>query len=161
MSTKKLVLSLLDFRFKKQVGFVPLMSALEGVQAGEASWQPHANSHSIWQIVNHIGFWNENILRNLQGNTTPVNADNNATFGDPGDPADEAGWQAAVKEVQEVCKKIQLTLSDWDESRFDTPYDQSASSHKLVLSDLAMHDAYHIGQILYIRKLYAERSNHS
>ncbi|MDN4593665.1 DinB family protein [Polycladomyces subterraneus] len=159
MSTKSLVLSLLNFRFEKKAGFVPLISALEGVRADEAAWQPHANSHSIWQIVNHIVFWNENILRNLQGNATPVNIDNSATFGEPGDPTDEASWQATVERMKEVCTNIQLTLSDWDESRFDTPYDNSALSYKLVLADLAMHDAYHIGQILYIRKLYAARTN--
>jgi hypothetical protein len=39
-NSKNLVLSLLDFRFNQEVGFVPLMDAINGLTAEQASWQP-------------------------------------------------------------------------------------------------------------------------
>jgi uncharacterized damage-inducible protein DinB len=154
MRSDEFVLTLLDFRHNQEAGFMPLMAAVEGLNAKQASWRPNEKSHSIWQLLNHITFWNEYILGTIrdmkQGN---IEIHNEHTFGPPGDPNDEMAWKRAVERASEVYQALRQAVSDLSESDLEKPFDEKGTPIKLVLADIAMHDAYHIGQIVYIRKL--------
>jgi uncharacterized damage-inducible protein DinB len=153
-NAKKLVLSMLDFRLDHEAGFVPLMDAINGLTAEQASWQPTESSHSIWQIVNHVTFWNQRVLDRLQGVVQGTeDISNDETFGGPGEAMNETSWREAVERVRAVCHKMRETVLQFDDSQLDEPYDDDGTPVKVVLADLALHDAYHIGQILYIRKM--------
>jgi uncharacterized damage-inducible protein DinB len=154
LNSKNLVLSLLDFRLDHEAGFVPLMDAISGLTAEQASWQPTENSHSIWQIVNHVTFWNQWVLDRLQGIVhDAAYIRNDETFGNPGEAMNETSWREAVERVRAVCHKMRETVLQLDDSQLEQPYDDEGTPVKVVLADLALHDAYHIGQILYIRKM--------
>lgn len=151
---KNLIVTLLDFRHDREAGFLPLMAAIEGLTAEQASWKPNPQSHSIWQLVRHILFWNEYILQTLQGGREPANAiDNDQTFGDSGDPDDEEGWREIVKRVAEVYGSMRHEIIRRESSDLDGSFDEQGTTIQEILADIAMHDAYHIGQIMLIRKL--------
>lgn len=154
MTSKQFVLTLLDYRHNQEAGFMPLMAAIESLNAKQACWRPDERSHSIWELVNHITFWNQYTLYKIQGNLAGIiKIENDETFRLPDEPNPEARWQEAVQRVGEVFQALRHTVSELSESDLDRPFDDQGTPVKVVLADLAMHDAYHIGQILYIRKL--------
>jgi uncharacterized damage-inducible protein DinB len=154
MYSRELVLALLDFRHDHEAGFVPLTAAIEGLTAKQASWRPGAHAHSIWQLVNHITFWNEYILQRIRGVTEArAEIDNEQTFGEPGNPMDDSAWQQAIDRADRAYRELRQVAADVSESDLDLAFDDQGTPLKVILGDIAMHDAYHIGQIMYIRKL--------
>ncbi|WP_078392835.1 DinB family protein [Shouchella patagoniensis] len=149
---KQLISSFLDRRFQKESGFIPLMEAIKGLTAEQAYWKPSEKGNSIWQIVNHIAFWDSHILNQLkEKSNSQVNVDNDTTFEIPNDITDEE-WQKTVAQINNIFQEIQVAVSQLDDSCLDEPAFEE-DPLKVLLGDLAMHDSYHIGQIVYIRKL--------
>lgn len=147
-----MVLALLGFRHDQETGFLPLKQALDGLTAEQASWRPSADAHSIWQLVNHITYWNEYVLQYMRGKGKTA-IGNDETFGEPGNPADDSAWEHAVKRADEVCREMRRAVEAASESDLDRTLDGQDMPLKVLLGDIAIHDAYHIGQIMYVRKL--------
>lgn len=134
--------------------FASMDQALHGATAAEAAWTSSGTSNSIWQIVNHLIFWNEDIIHRIKGIENPDKAENNEeTFGYPGDPEDEVGWTQTVQRLNEVMNKLKTTIADLDDEKLKTPYTANSCSIERLLSNIIMHDTYHIGQIVLLRKL--------
>ncbi|WP_245976712.1 hypothetical protein [Oceanobacillus arenosus] len=58
----KMFLEQLDMHCYKNEWFASMDQVLHGVIAAEAAWTSSGNSNSIWQIVNHLIFWNEDVI---------------------------------------------------------------------------------------------------
>lgn len=149
-----LLLQQKDHTWDKEDWFVPLAAALDGVGAAEAAWRPPGGGNTIWQTVNHVNYYNERVLSRLTGSPSGPSAENNdTTFGDPGDPRDTAGWQAALERTRHVAEGLRQALSERTDADLDQP---RAASNSTPLGELlaawVMHDAYHTGQIVLIRK---------
>jgi uncharacterized damage-inducible protein DinB len=135
--------------------YVPLTVALDGLTAPQAAWHDSESTHSIWQIVSHLAFYNERWLRRFEGDpplTPPVDGD--STF-DTGDQVGgEVDWQAAVARLHHELSAWRSALAGCSEAKLDEPipnYPVVAPWWGAV-SNLATHNVYHIGQIVSIRK---------
>jgi len=142
-----------EFAWNREGWFVPLEEALRGLTAREAAWRPPGGGLTIWQILNHLNYWNTYMLRRITGVSpdTPV-LENEETFGSQGDPNDEDGWHALVAQTRQIAEELRAALADLSESDLDRPLPNMGT----VADSLAawvMHDAYHTGQIILIRKL--------
>jgi hypothetical protein len=91
--------------------------------------------------VSHLIFWNERNLIGFHGNTPPdFNGDNEATF----KVLDEQGWERSIIKIDSV----QTALEQAVEKATDDQLKQWSKS----IANIASHNAYHTGQIVYIRK---------
>lgn len=121
--------------------------ALKGVSATEAAWPPPGAGNTIWQTVSHMNYYNKRTLNQINGNENTYNANNNEeTFGQPGDPNDEAGWSHTVEQTFSISNAI---LSEINKIEMDSELDPLLSGQ---LAKWLLHDVYHIGQIVLIRK---------
>lgn len=130
----------------------PMSETLEGVTAAQAAWKASPGSNTIWQILNHLSFWKRHHLNKLEGiayTGSPIH--NGETFGDPGDPEDDPGWQAAVRREQETTERLRSYIM----AHGDTGMEQGLNDGSVgeLLADMIVHDAYHLGQIMLLRKL--------
>lgn len=151
---KALLSTLLNFRYDQSAGFAPLLKAVDGVDVEHAAWKPDESAHSIWELVNHIAFWDEYVLAHLKGlNSDDSSIDNELTFTQPVASEDEAAWYQAVNRVRSVFGEMREAVFSMTDSDLDKPFDESPTTVKTMLGDIAMHDAYHIGQIMYVRRL--------
>lgn len=121
--------------------------SIEGLSASQASWQPPANGgaskrHSIWQIVLHMCLWREHWLRKLNGQTTPKDVLERENFPEITDTS-EGAWGAARVRFIESQKQIGAALA----SSATTSEQFEGIAHFLP------HDAYHFGQINYLRAM--------
>jgi len=130
--------------------FVSARTALKGVTAEQATWKPAGVDNSIWENVNHLIFWNERWLQRHRGELNePQDVENKGTF-----KSDETDWQATVDKLYNVLDEWREKLTDVQEDKLDTPVnDAYKEPWWKPLAHQNIHNAYHIGQILLLRKL--------
>lgn len=122
--------------------FVPVNIALEGLTPEQAVWKDSSGNHSIVQLANHLIFWNQQQLAKFKGLPEPKYSGNNdETFSN----LDKNGWDATVKKLDSV-------LTAWEKA-IETTDDKKLSAWYSAIAHIGTHNAYHTGQIIYIRKL--------
>jgi uncharacterized damage-inducible protein DinB len=122
--------------------FVPANVAVEGLTAAQANWTDGKGNHSIGQLVNHLVFWNTQELAKFRGENPPkFSGNNDETF----TSFDVSQWDSAVKQLDEV-------LTEWEHA-LEAADDKKVEAWASTIAHIGTHNAYHIGQIVYIRKL--------
>ncbi|HEY5749747.1 MAG TPA: DinB family protein [Chryseolinea sp.] len=121
--------------------FAPLHNAISGVTVEQASWKDSTDNHSIGQLTSHLVFWNERVLKSFQGNTPPeFKGSNDTTFRQ----LNEAEWQSMQIQLDSIQRQIEQVVQDAPEEKI--------VEWSKTIGNLCMHNAYHGGQIVYIRK---------
>ena len=141
-SLKTVLLRQLKTTHSQKEWFVPANIALEGLTAKQAMWKDGSGNHSIGQLAYHLAFWNERSLKHF--NNEPIEnftGDNNETF----DKFDEKQWNEIVRKVDEVLAAWELAIQNADEAKL--------SEAQETIANMNTHNAYHIGQIIFLRKL--------
>jgi uncharacterized damage-inducible protein DinB len=151
MNRIDLLLHELDITCAKEDWYPPLLPALEGLTAAQASWRPPGEAaNTIWETVNHLLYYKERLLVRLQGGNPAYPAgDNDETFTVTVPPDDEA-WTATVARLEAVHRGLREVLATKADEDFDQPLPKKPLG--LVVTSIILHDAYHTGQIVQIRK---------
>lgn len=121
------------------VNMLTIFDGLNITQAGEAVH----NQHSIWQILNHMIYWQEYILHlmNEEEITAPEHA--SETWITEVKPVNKKNWELAVNNFTDSLNEaVKFTENNFDLS------DRQAE----LLTSLMIHNSYHAGQIVMIRK---------
>lgn len=122
--------------------FVPINTAVDGLTAEQANWQPPSGGHSVGQLAYHILFWNRRNLNTLRGiQNDKFSGDNTETF----DKFDSKQWADTVKQLDQV-------MTDF-EKLVESANDQQLAKWADNIGNICTHNAYHTGQIVYVRKL--------
>ena len=126
----------------RKSGLCPRIQRWRDLPPEQASWQDGKGNHSIGQLANHLVFWNQEELAKFKGEP-PVkfSGDNNETFNN----FDSKKWAATVQQLDQV-------LTDWEKA-VEAADDKKLESWYSIIAHIGTHNAYHIGQIIYIRKL--------
>lgn len=122
--------------------FVPAKTAVEGLSAEQAKWSPGKGSHSVGQLAYHIWFWDARALADFKGEKKPAFGGNN----------DETFENFTSAQWDDLVKKLDQVLADW-EAAVQSADDQKLAEKASLVAHVGAHNAYHIGQILYVRKL--------
>jgi uncharacterized damage-inducible protein DinB len=139
---KSILLSQLKSTHDVQDWFVPASKAVEGMTADQANWKDGNANHSVGQLVAHLVFWNREQLATWRGEKPPAySGKNDETFGGN---LDDAAWKKAVKDLDTVLSDMEKWIESADEAKLQKQYD--------AIAHVSAHNAYHTGQILYIRK---------
>lgn len=131
--------------------YVSLEEALEGLKEEAAFWKPNENSNSIAELVWHLLFWNNVWQKRYRAddvNVVPSIGDNEESFVIP----EEYSFDRMKTELLEGLLAWQDILSEEKLDGDATGFPVDAKWWHLI-SNATTHNAYHIGQILYIRKL--------
>lgn len=139
---RAVLLEQLQTTHNKKDWFAPAMAAVDGLSAEQASWRDAGGNHSVGQLAAHLVFWNRQQLAKF--NNQPPEAfsgDNNETF----NSFDAVKWSQIVRDLDQV-------MSDWEQAV------QGADEAKLekwasTLAHIGAHNAYHVGQMIYARKM--------
>ena len=138
---KSILLEQLRSTHNKAEWFVPANTAVEGLTAEQASWTDGKGNHSVGQLANHIIYWNRRNLARFKGESLEkFNGRNDETF----TSFDSKQWSATVKQLDEV-------MTEWEEA-VETADDAKLKSWYSTIEHIGAHNAYHIGQIIYVRK---------
>lgn len=122
--------------------FVPVDTAIAGLSPEQANWKDSSENHSIAQLTTHLIFWNMQSLYKFKGlKPESFNGDNKETFS----PVDATSWPATVKRFDSVMTAIEDAVNTADDAKLKQWYS--------TIAHIGTHNAYHTGQILYIRKM--------
>lgn len=151
MDLRAVLLTQLHSTHDKAEWFVPVDTAVAGLTADQARWTPKAGGpgqmHSAAQLVAHLVYWNENALARLKGEKPAAYSGNNEdTFvGYDVNKITPAEWSALVARL-DLCM---TALEQWVQTASDAGLAKGANT----LAHVGTHNAYHIGEIVYVRKL--------
>jgi hypothetical protein len=139
---KSILLEQLKSTHDVQDWFVPASKAVVGPTPEQAMWKDRNANHSIAQLVNHLIFWDESQLAKFKGVAPPAySGKNDETFAGN---VDKASWDAAVARLDAVLTELEKAIEAAD--------DRKPQSWYSTIAHISAHNAYHTGQILYIRK---------
>lgn len=120
------------------VNILTIFVGLDGEQAGEAV----LNQHSIWQILNHMIYWQNYVLSLLKEQETVSPKHASETWPAEVKPPNERAWEEAVdKFTKGLHEAIRLTKNEYG--------DANGEEH---LISLISHNSYHAGQVVCIRR---------
>jgi uncharacterized damage-inducible protein DinB len=121
--------------------FVPANIAVKGLTAEQAKWTDGKGNHSVGQLAYHLVFWNRQSLAKLKGEKPEkFSGNNDDTFNN----FDEKSWNEVVQQLDQVL----TDLEKWIESADEAKLEENAQ----LFTRISTHNAYHIGQIIYVRK---------
>ena len=122
--------------------FVPPIIAVAGLTAEQANWKDNTENHSIAQLTTHLLFWDKRALDKFTGKTqSAFNGDNKETF----TPVTEKTWNTTIQSLDSVLTAWEVAVQNADEKKLKEWYS--------TIAHIGTHNAYHTGQILYIRKM--------
>jgi uncharacterized damage-inducible protein DinB len=129
--------------------FTPINAAVAGMTPEQARWVPKnaqgkvdpENNHSVGMLAYHLLFWNRQTLARMRGEKPAQPATNTETFND----FNAANWAQIVKDLDQVMADLEAQVGKMS--------DAELAKWAPTVANVATHNAYHTGQILYVRKL--------
>jgi uncharacterized damage-inducible protein DinB len=130
--------------------FVPVNAAVAGLTPEQAKWIPKdaagkldpKSNHSVGMLAYHLLFYNTRSLATFKGEKpAPVPSNNDETFND----FDAATWTKTVHDLDAVLTSLEEFVEHADDAQL--------SKFAGTIAHISTHNAYHVGQMLYVRKL--------
>jgi uncharacterized damage-inducible protein DinB len=136
---------------KKSHWFVSFEKAIAELTPEQALWKKSDSENSIREIVSHLVFWNERFLNRFKNNAVPkMDGSNETTF----TYLNELEWKQAIERFNMVMTDWYETINGSDDEKLDQRINEESKETWLEsLSSITLHNAYHIGQIVTIRKM--------
>lgn len=124
---------------------------LDGLDWHHAGIIPLDAPHSIFQITNHAIYWQDLFLRGLSCSDMqgPVQAQDG--WPGPQAPPDEATWHTTVRQYKQGLLQAKEAAQAQDPLQ-SIPATTQTSRFE-VLTTLALHNSYHAGQIVLLRRI--------
>jgi hypothetical protein len=142
VTLKSVLVEQLRRTHNKKEWFVDAMTAVNGLTPEQASWRDGKGNHSAGQLTYHLVFWNRRSLAKFKGEpAAKFSGNNEETF----DSFDAKTWSATVRQLDEVMTELERVVENADENQL--------KGWASEIANIGAHNAYHIGQIVYIRRL--------
>ena len=123
--------------------FVPINVAVEGMTAEQANWKDGSSgNHSVGQLTYHLLFWNQRELAKFKGEPEKKFSGNNEeTFNN----FDSKKWADTTKQLDQVMTDLEKFVETADDAKL--------AALGSEIAHIGTHNAYHVGQIIFVRKL--------
>ncbi|HEY3988877.1 MAG TPA: DinB family protein [Acidobacteriaceae bacterium] len=138
---RSILLDELHSTHDKSDWFVCANVAVANLTPEQANWTDGKGNHSVGQLTYHLVFWDRRSLEKFQGETSPkFSGNNDETFTN----FNPKQWDDTVRQLDEVMTGLEKTVA----SATDAQLAQWAPT----IANIATHNAYHIGEIVMVRK---------
>ncbi|MFC5604836.1 DinB family protein [Sporosarcina koreensis] len=146
---------MLDTTFDKESWYAPLKDAIEGLTAEQANWKPTGEAtKTIWENLNHLIYYKEKHVAIMEGREWTQHLDGNETFYLTDQSNDDQEWKKVIERAEKVQDSLRQVLNKTAVEDLDQDY------LELKLVNIMLHDAYHTGQIIQIRKMQGSWPSH-
>jgi uncharacterized damage-inducible protein DinB len=121
--------------------YVPVMVAVDGLTPEQATWTDGKGNHSVGQLTYHLLFWDRRALEQFKGdNPQKFSGNNDETFNN----FDSKQWSDTVRQLDQV-------MTEWEKA-VEAADDAKLAKDASLIAHVGAHNAYHIGQIVFVRK---------
>jgi uncharacterized damage-inducible protein DinB len=132
--------------------------ALRGVTVEQARWQPSRRRKSIWTLTLHIAYWKYAVRRLLDGSKRGAFPRGPANWPQAPAQLDARTWAADLALLREEHERLVAVAARVDPTLLPRrPPTSKRWTYGELIMGIAMHDAYHTGQIQLMKRLWQER----
>lgn len=97
--------------------FVSLHNALKGLTEEQASWKSTEKTNSIWEIVNHLIYYNDRYLERFKGNAvSKVKGGNETTFL----KREELDWPSTIERMEAIMSEWRSALQECNPEKLNS-----------------------------------------
>lgn len=132
-----------------------VLRALRGVSPEVAAWRPDPDRHCIWGLALHGAYWDDAVRRRLTGDGRGAFARTPRDFPDVPAPPTKKAWDADRRLVRSSRARLLQAIRDFDARRLDDPTGHGSYTWADLLTGILLHDTYHAGQIVMLKRLAA------
>lgn len=127
----------------------PVWKTIDGISARQACNRTQADTHTIWELVSHMMFWEGEVIRRL--NSLPEQFTDEMNF--PAMPhATEQNWTATLQQFRRSNAEFRQCLLRLDRGRLDQTAPGRDRSIYAEVHGVIQHHLYHAGQIAILKK---------
>jgi hypothetical protein len=129
---------------------VNMKDTLADVNHKEATTVTRASYNTMAALVHHIAFYNEVVLKRLQGINPVISDANGFDF-----PAirNEEDWKKLKERCFRSAHELANAVRNFPVEALEEPTITGHSTHYKTLHGVAEHAHYHLGQVVLLRKL--------
>jgi uncharacterized damage-inducible protein DinB len=128
---------------------VNINDTLKNISAEKAQKRIMPHSNSIWEIVQHLISWRQNVIQRLKGIQMVTPAHNYFEIIENKSTTD---WNKTLKALAVTNKEWIEFLETFKTTNFDKIYAANEMTFYEHIHGILQHDAYHLGQIVMIAK---------
>lgn len=154
MAYKSILIDQITACYNDKSWFIPLEEILKDLTSKEAAYKSDGKQ-SIWSIVNHLIFWNERWLERFETENIIMSntINNDETFYLDPNCINEHEWKKTLIRLENIFSRWIEALEKCEESKLTKVIpDYYGAAWWGVVSNLSIHNAYHIGQIMLLKK---------
>jgi len=138
---KGVLLQQLRSTHNSQEWFVSGNTAIQGLTAEQARWTDGKGNHSVGQLTYHLVFWNKEMLAKFKGEKKDTfNGNNDETFN-----------KFTAEQWNDLVKQFDQGMTEWEQA-VEAADDATIAKNAALIAHIGTHNAYHIGQIVFVRK---------
>jgi len=138
---KGVLLEQLRTTHNSQDWFASGNTAIAGLTADQAKWTDGKGNHSVGQLTYHLVFWNKRSLMRFKGEKPSQFSGNN----------DETFNNFTAEQWADLVKQFDQVMTEWEKA-VEAADDATVAKNASLIAHIGTHNAYHIGQIVYVRK---------
>lgn len=127
---------------------------LDGITEDSAFWEPTEGAHSIAQLVSHMIYWRQSLVKRLENDLEYKSSMKSEDNWKTTKALKILGWKKLLGQLEESQNKIVNLLQKEDDSFLEKPYSAKATMHELI-KGIIQHDIYHLGQIAYVKSIFS------
>lgn len=131
---------------------ITIMGTLKTITAKQAALKLR-RLNSIWQIVNHMISWRNALIARVKDKPA-LHPDNNFIWEVKNTTA--KAWKDTIKEFEKSQKDIMTFLGKQKDTHLEKVSPTSGYSYYELVMTIIIHDTYHLGQIVLIKKMIDE-----
>jgi uncharacterized damage-inducible protein DinB len=129
-----------------------VVELLSDVDSKTAAAHPIKNAHSIWELILHIGAWDDAVRRRAGGNAVTLSDQENFP---PVTDTSEIAWRKAMEHVKKTHDELVKAVAAFPDSRLKEQVPgKTVEYHNFfyMFSGIVQHELYHAGQIALLKK---------
>jgi uncharacterized damage-inducible protein DinB len=127
---------------------VQTQTVFAGLDWKLAGTRPEGALHSVYQLLNHMVYWQDWVVRWLDGESPPTPKHASGGWPQRAAPASRKEWERAVRHFGDGLQDLVRR------SRLAHLFSRERKKSRLeMLQAIASHSSYHAGQVVLLRKL--------
>jgi len=113
-----------------------------------AGARPEGVPHSLFQLLNHMIYWQDWVVKWLDGEKAPIPKHASGSWPGGSGPASPEEWERAVRHFRSGLDEL-----DGRSRKADLLAKSGRKSRLEMLHTIASHNSYHAGQVVFLRQM--------
>ena len=131
---------------------VEARSAFEGLDWKVSGTRPDRVPHSIFQLLNHMIYWQEWVVKWLDGENPPIPKHASGSWPGNAGPVSPEDWERAVGRFGTLLDELSHRSGEADLYSMSVSVG-SEKSRLEMFQTIGSHNSYHLGQVVLMRQM--------